>query len=93
MELRAAVLAQLQFTCSAGIAVNKLLAKVGSARHKPDKQTVVLPRAVPDLMQVSREVVLARAGVLATHANRPLPTCPPPCLPTACCTTHKVHWC
>ncbi len=29
------------FTCSAGIAHNKLLAKLGSAMHKPNQQTVV----------------------------------------------------
>ena len=32
------------FTCSAGIAANKLLAKVGSALHKPNQQTIVPPR-------------------------------------------------
>ena len=32
------------FTCSAGIACNKLLAKVASAMNKPNQQTVVPPR-------------------------------------------------
>jgi hypothetical protein len=32
------------FTMSAGIACNKLLAKIGSAMHKPNQQTVVPPR-------------------------------------------------
>ncbi len=41
------------FSCTrAGIATNKLLSKVGSARNKPDKQTLVLPRGVADLMAV-----------------------------------------
>jgi hypothetical protein len=35
------------FTCSAGIAANKLLAKVGSALHKPNQQTIVPPRCLP----------------------------------------------
>lgn len=35
------------FTCSAGIAANKLLAKVGSALHKPNQQTIVPPRCRP----------------------------------------------
>lgn len=39
-------------TSSAGVAGNKLLAKVGSAMHKPNKQTIVPPRAVAALVQV-----------------------------------------
>ena len=34
------------FTCSAGVACNKLLAKVASAMNKPNQQTVVPPRHV-----------------------------------------------
>jgi DNA polymerase eta len=52
-RLRGAVQHQLGFTCSAGIGPNKLLAKIGSAKNKPNKQTVVLPRAVEELMQVT----------------------------------------
>lgn len=51
-RLRATVAQQLSFTCSAGIGPNKLLAKIGSAKNKPNKQTVVLPRAIESLMQV-----------------------------------------
>lgn len=51
-RLRGAVAQQLSFTCSAGIGPNKLLAKIGSAKNKPNKQTVVLPRAIDSLMQV-----------------------------------------
>lgn len=40
-RIRARVLDELGFTCSAGIAHNKMLAKFASARNKPDKQTVV----------------------------------------------------
>jgi DNA polymerase eta len=54
-RLRATVAQQLSFTCSAGIAPNKLLAKIGSAKNKPNKQTVVLPRATGSLMQVTHE--------------------------------------
>ena len=49
-RLRGAVRDQLGYTSSAGIACNKLLAKIGSAMHKPDQQTVIPPRAVPALM-------------------------------------------
>ena len=37
---------------SAGIAHNKILAKLGSSLHKPNKQALVLPRGVRDMMQV-----------------------------------------
>lgn len=38
---RAAVKAALGFSCSAGIAHSKILAKLGSGLHKPSQQTVV----------------------------------------------------
>ncbi|KAI2794030.1 hypothetical protein POX_a00620 [Penicillium oxalicum] len=44
--VRQAVWDALQYTCSAGLARNKMLAKLGSACNKPDKQTVVRNRAV-----------------------------------------------
>ncbi|KAG6541300.1 hypothetical protein Mapa_017353 [Marchantia paleacea] len=50
-KIRAAVRNELGYTCSVGIATNKLLAKIASAKNKPDKQTLVPPRAVPCLMQ------------------------------------------
>ncbi|OAE30486.1 hypothetical protein AXG93_3902s1030 [Marchantia polymorpha subsp. ruderalis] len=50
-KIRAAVRSELGYTCSVGIATNKLLAKIASAKNKPDKQTLVPPRAVPYLMQ------------------------------------------
>ncbi|TDZ38385.1 N-acetyltransferase eso1 [Colletotrichum spinosum] len=37
---------QLQYTCSAGVAKNKLLSKLGSGHKKPNQQTVVRNRAV-----------------------------------------------
>ena len=50
-RLRAAVQEQLHFTCSAGIAHNKILAKLGSSLNKPNKQAIILPRGVHDMMQ------------------------------------------
>ncbi|CAK7562999.1 MAG: N-acetyltransferase eso1 [Sporothrix epigloea] len=41
---------KLQFRCSAGVATNKMLSKLGSSQHKPDKQTVVRPRAVASFL-------------------------------------------
>lgn len=45
-SVRTAVWEKLQYTCSAGLARNKMLAKLGSASNKPNKQTVVRNRAV-----------------------------------------------
>ncbi|KAI5067385.1 hypothetical protein GOP47_0017913 [Adiantum capillus-veneris] len=49
-QIRNDVRSKLGYTCSVGIATNKLLAKIASARNKPDQQTLVLPGAVSDLM-------------------------------------------
>ncbi|KAF3325477.1 DNA polymerase eta isoform X1 [Carex littledalei] len=49
-ELRIRVLHETQFTCSAGIAHNKMLAKLASPMHKPAQQTVVPASSVPDLL-------------------------------------------
>lgn len=45
-DVRAAIREKLQYTCSAGIARNKMIAKLGSGHHKPNKQTVVRNRAI-----------------------------------------------
>ncbi|TAQ83196.1 hypothetical protein B7494_g8479 [Chlorociboria aeruginascens] len=44
--VRAVIREKLQYTCSAGIARNKMLAKLGSAYKKPNQQTVVRNRAI-----------------------------------------------
>jgi DNA polymerase iota len=49
-EIRRAVYAQAGYTCSGGVATCKLLAKLASALHKPNQQTVLLPAAVPALL-------------------------------------------
>ncbi|ETN43325.1 uncharacterized protein HMPREF1541_02484 [Cyphellophora europaea CBS 101466] len=41
-SIRNAIFEKLQYTCSAGIARNKVLAKLGSGHNKPNKQTVIL---------------------------------------------------
>ncbi|KAL2043978.1 hypothetical protein N7G274_003498 [Stereocaulon virgatum] len=45
-SVRAAILERLKYTCSAGIARNKMIAKLGSAHKKPNQQTIVRNRAV-----------------------------------------------
>ncbi|KAH8882483.1 DNA/RNA polymerase [Thozetella sp. PMI_491] len=44
--LRAAVREKLKYTCSGGIASNKMLSKLGSGYTKPDRQTVIRNRAI-----------------------------------------------
>lgn len=47
---RAAVKSTLGYSCSAGIAHSKILAKLGSGLHKPAQQTVVPAAAVAGLL-------------------------------------------
>ncbi|KAK3244516.1 hypothetical protein CYMTET_45871 [Cymbomonas tetramitiformis] len=49
-QLRSAVASELGYTVSAGIAHNKMLAKLASAKHKPNKQTIVPWHAVSEMM-------------------------------------------
>ncbi|ONM02115.1 DNA polymerase eta [Zea mays] len=49
-QLRVRVLEETQFTCSAGIAHNKMLAKLVSGMYKPAQQTVVPSSSVQDLL-------------------------------------------
>jgi DNA polymerase eta len=45
-HVRASIREQLKYTCSAGIAHNKMLAKLGSAYRKPNQQTIIRNRAI-----------------------------------------------
>lgn len=49
-SVRAAIRERLKYTCSAGVARNKMIAKLGSAHKKPNQQTVVRNRAVQDFL-------------------------------------------
>ncbi|KAL2013653.1 hypothetical protein VTN00DRAFT_1178 [Thermoascus crustaceus] len=49
-SIRKAVWEELSYTCSAGIARNKMMAKLGSACNKPNKQTIVRNRAVQQFL-------------------------------------------
>lgn len=48
--VRAAIREKLSYTCSAGVANNKMLAKLGSAHRKPNQQTVIRNRAVQQFL-------------------------------------------
>ena len=43
--------AETQFSCSAGVSVNKTLAKLTSGMHKPNAQTVLSPEGIAPLLQ------------------------------------------
>lgn len=49
-SVRAAIRKRLKYTCSAGIARNKMIAKLGSGHKKPNQQTIVRNRAVQQFM-------------------------------------------
>lgn len=49
-EIRQSIWQQCKFTCSAGIAMNKMLAKFASAANKPNMQTVAPVSAVHNLL-------------------------------------------
>ena len=49
-SIRAAIRKELKYTCSAGIARNKMIAKLGSGHKKPNQQTVVRNRAIQQFM-------------------------------------------
>jgi DNA polymerase eta len=49
-EMRVAVKRSLGFTCSAGVAHNKILAKLATGMLKPDGQTTLLQSCVPSLL-------------------------------------------
>lgn len=48
--VRATIRERLKYTCSAGVARNKMLAKLGSAHKKPNQQTIVRNRAVQNFL-------------------------------------------
>lgn len=51
-EIRKAVFSRLDYTCSAGIARNRILAKLASAKYKPACQTVVRSSAIPQFLDM-----------------------------------------
>ncbi|CAG7966899.1 unnamed protein product [Penicillium olsonii] len=53
-NLRREIFGQLKYTCSAGIARNKMLAKLASAHKKPNHQTIVLRRGTCEFLSAHK---------------------------------------
>jgi nucleotidyltransferase/DNA polymerase involved in DNA repair len=49
-SLRRTILNELGYTTGVGVAQNKMLAKVGSARNKPDQQTLIITHCIEKVM-------------------------------------------
>ncbi|EED17546.1 sister chromatid cohesion protein (Eso1), putative [Talaromyces stipitatus ATCC 10500] len=49
-SIRSAIWDKLSYTCSAGIARNKMMSKLGSAQNKPNKQTIIRNRAIQNFL-------------------------------------------
>ena len=70
---RAAVLARTGFTMSGGIAHNKMLAKLASARNKPNKQTVVSRVAAGEMLEgLPMRSIKGLGGKLGERVERAL---------------------
>lgn len=61
-EMRAAVFKETQFRCSAGIAHNKMLAKLACGIHKPNQQTILPQAEVPELFSTLKVSKLRGLG-------------------------------
>lgn len=49
-DVRAKIFEELKYTCSGGVARNKMLAKLGSGHKKPNQQTVIRNRAAQNFL-------------------------------------------
>lgn len=61
-QVRAKVLEELHYTCSGGVAQNKLVSKLGSGFKKPNQQTVVRSRAVQSFLETFKVTKFRNLG-------------------------------
>ncbi|RKF62444.1 N-acetyltransferase eso1 [Erysiphe neolycopersici] len=61
-DLRSNILRKLKYTCSAGIAQNKMLAKLGSGHKKPNQQTVIRNRAISKFLSEMKFIKIRGLG-------------------------------
>lgn len=60
--VRAAIRDRLKYTCSAGVARNKMVAKLGSAHKKPNQQSIVRNRAIQQFMSAYKFTKIRNLG-------------------------------
>ncbi len=71
-EIKRRILEQTQLTASAGISVNKFVAKVASGMNKPNGLTVILPEEVPDFvanLEIGKFFGVGKATLKKMHAH------------------------
>lgn len=61
-QVRTTIKEKLKYTCSAGIARNKMIAKLGSAYKKPNSQTVVRGRAITQFLSTFKFTKIRNLG-------------------------------
>ncbi|EKG15007.1 DNA-repair protein UmuC-like protein [Macrophomina phaseolina MS6] len=61
-DIRAKIFEELKYTCSAGVARNKMLAKLGSGHQKPNQQTVIRNRAVQNFLSEMKFTKIRNLG-------------------------------
>lgn len=61
-DLRAVIRSRLGYTCSAGVAHNKLLSKLGSGHNKPNQQTIIRRRAVAPFLAPQKFTKIRNLG-------------------------------
>ncbi|KAK7946130.1 sister chromatid cohesion protein eso1 [Apiospora aurea] len=61
-DIRAEVRRKIGYTCSAGIASNKMLSKLGSGHKKPNQQTVIRNRAVQHFLSDMKVTKIRNLG-------------------------------
>ncbi|KAK1047435.1 DNA-directed DNA polymerase eta rad30 [Friedmanniomyces endolithicus] len=61
-DVRARIFTDLHYTCSAGLARNKMVAKLGSAHKKPNGQTVIRNRAIEHFLSAFKFTKIRNLG-------------------------------
>lgn len=70
-NVRGAIRDKLRYTCAGGVARNKLLSKLGSSHKKPNQQTVIRNRAVPQFLSGFKVTKLRNlGGKLGEHVSQ-----------------------
>ena len=72
-EIRSDILSKLGYTCSAGISINKTLAKLWSSQFKPNKQSILRDKDVMNYMEtLPLQKIRNLGGKLGTNIEQEL---------------------